>query len=106
MLTQNAIFSNENRARFPGVFQVLRFVPNRRERENTRTRANAGAALDHNMGNQLHVIGERDVLTNDAVWANCDPLPDLRAGVNDGSGMDRGGQASSLTIIAAISASA
>ncbi len=90
VLANEIIGSYFERTWFAFVFQILRRMPDRGKRINLCPRADAGSALDNDMGVENNRFIERDMRADNAISANCNVRRQMCLWVHDGGRMDVG----------------
>ena len=88
-LADQAIGADPQPRRLALVFEVLRRVADRGEREDAGAGADVGVAGDDDMREQLDAVAERDLRPDMAERPDLDALAETRAGLDDGARMDR-----------------
>jgi len=107
MLADRGVLPDLQGRGLPCIFEVLRPVADRREREDPAAAADAGASRNHDMGDELHLVAKLHIAADHTIGADLDVLAQRRAILDDGGGMDGIGHYWPSTItIAPTSASA
>lgn len=73
---------------FTFVLEILRRKTNGRERIDFGVRSDPGAAVDHDMGEELHAVPECDLWADSAKCTDTHARPELRAGRDQRCGMN------------------
>lgn len=73
---------------FTFILKILRRKTNGRERMDFRVRPDPGATVNHDMGEEIHAVLDRDLWADSAKWADMHARPELRAGRDQRCGMN------------------
>ena len=83
-----AIIADFERRGFAVEFEILRLVTDRGKGKDPRARANRGASMHRDMGDEFHTVAEDDIGTHMAKGTNGDIGADTRARLDHTRGMD------------------
>ena len=92
VLADHVAAADDELRRLAAIFQILRLVPDRGEREYARAVADRGAPGDDDVRQKLDAVAQLDMLPDMAERADLGRVRDARARLDDGRGMDFGHQ--------------